>query len=126
MGDIRQFGTGLAMYYTDHSGAAAAGAASTIQVTTADWTGTATYDEMTAAMIPDYTQDIPLTDGWGNDLVYQVELDPSAQNYALVASGGRDGSAIAATYTVGPFEATDYDQDIVWADGTFVRRPASN
>jgi hypothetical protein len=25
---------------------------------------------------------------------------------------------------MGPFFATDYDQDIVWADGFFVRYPA--
>jgi hypothetical protein len=25
---------------------------------------------------------------------------------------------------MGPFLATDYDQDIVWADGYFVRYPA--
>ena len=37
-------------------------------------------------------------------------------------SSGRD-KTFTTTYTTGPFDPTDYDQDIVWADGFFVRWP---
>jgi len=45
------------------------------------------------------------------------------QQVMLIHSGGRDSSAPAASYTLGSFDPTDYDQDIVWADGFFVRWP---
>jgi hypothetical protein len=41
-----------------------------------------------------------------------------------IRSTGRDNSAEGETYTVGPFITTQYDRDIVWADGFFVRFPA--
>ena len=45
-----------------------------------------------------------------------------AQLIAL-RSYGQKGAADGATYTTGAFEPTDYEQDIVWADGFFVRWP---
>ena len=36
---------------------------------------------------------------------------------------GRDDKATLTEYSVTSFEPTDYDQDIVWADGFFVRWP---
>jgi len=43
-------------------------------------------------------------------------------------SGGRDGSATAqpqSTYEFGAFPGTDFNQDLVWADGFWVRWPGS-
>ena len=41
-----------------------------------------------------------------------------------IRSAGRDGSMDATgQYTPGFFIGTDYDQDIVWSDGYFVRAP---
>ena len=40
-----------------------------------------------------------------------------------IGSGGRDASTPSGSYTVAGFDPTDYDQDIVWADGFFVRWP---
>jgi hypothetical protein len=45
-----------------------------------------------------------------------------------IQSYGRGAIAIGSlaagsTWTVQPFVSTDYDQDIVWADGYFVRWP---
>ncbi len=41
-----------------------------------------------------------------------------------IRSLGRDGSdQPTANYTPGFFIGTDYDQDIVWSDGYFVRAP---
>jgi hypothetical protein len=41
-----------------------------------------------------------------------------------IRSRGRDGSFSGGSYQVGPFLTTDYDQDIVWADGFFINYPA--
>ena len=48
------------------------------------------------------------------------------QRHGDLRSLGRDKSASGTTYTPGPFIATDYDQDIVWADGYFVRYPSGS
>jgi hypothetical protein len=40
-----------------------------------------------------------------------------------IRSKGRNATAVADDYTVTSFQPTDYDQDIVWADGFFVRWP---
>ncbi len=41
-----------------------------------------------------------------------------------IRSMGRDGVAVwDGSYTPGFFIGTDYDQDIVWSDGYFVRAP---
>jgi hypothetical protein len=40
-----------------------------------------------------------------------------------IRSAGRDGAFSGDTYTAGAFDPLDYDQDIVWADGVFIRWP---
>ena len=38
-------------------------------------------------------------------------------------SAGRDTIFFTDTYTANAFDVTDYDQDIVWINGFFVRWP---
>jgi hypothetical protein len=40
-----------------------------------------------------------------------------------IRSRGRDFTSPTDVYTVTNFDPTDYDQDIVWADGYMVRWP---
>jgi hypothetical protein len=42
----------------------------------------------------------------------------------LIRSQGRDKDFDSDEYTVTSFDSTDYDQDIVWADGFMVRWPS--
>ena len=49
--------------------------------------------------------------------------NPLAKQVMYVRSWGRDKVASSASYSVNSFDPTDYDQDIVWADGFFVRWP---
>jgi prepilin-type N-terminal cleavage/methylation domain-containing protein len=117
--------TGLAMFswLTDQVGAAAAGALSTVDMSDYD-DAEKTPDELRALLTPRYMQQIPAADGWKNPFdFYLNDADPSAQYVMLIRSGGRDGDASAASYEVSSFDPTDYDQDIVWADGFFVRWP---
>ena len=50
-----------------------------------------------------------------------------SSNVLIICSGGRDNSLIgncsASVYPVQPYISTDYDQDIIWADGYFLRWP---
>jgi hypothetical protein len=78
-----------------------------------------------------YLQEIPQRDGWGNDVEVYLrsgyEDDPrvlfQGGNVIAIRSTGRDGAWQGASYTIGAFVATDYDKDIVWADGFFVAYP---
>lgn len=71
-----------------------------------------------------YMETVPAQDGWGAPLeVYLQREDLSAEQLITIRSPGRDGSFEADCYTVGPFDPEDADQDIVWADGFFVRWP---
>jgi prepilin-type N-terminal cleavage/methylation domain-containing protein len=126
MGDYREFGTAVASYYTDNAGAGAAGATTPNQITWANYAvdAPATNDELKNAMIPDYIQQIPERDGWGNATEFRVDLiDPPGSEYLGLRSPGRDDAFDGDTYTPGLFDPTDYDQDIVYTDGGFARAP---
>ena len=120
--DIRITGTAMFSWLTDEVGAAAAGAAVT-QIDVGQYKSidlAALRDLLT----PQYIEVVPVLDGWKRD--YQYFLDPNNplnQQVMLIGSGGRDRSTIAGTYSVAGFDPTDYDQDIIWADGFFVRWP---
>ena len=125
MGDLRQMGLALGMFWTDNGGAAAAGQSGGTW-TESDWAGTASIQDLKDALVPDYSATIPEQDAWGHDLVYAIELDnPPRTRYALMISPGRDGAQNNVTET-GTFDPTDFDQDIVWGDGSFLRAPAGS
>ena len=122
MADAHIVGTALMSWLTDQATAAAAGATETVSLS--EWTGTSDVDAIRSALVPRYIQVMPGLDGWKHPYTYRVDLHRvDATRVFLVASGGRDGSTAAGTYTVGGFEPTDYDQDIIWADGYFLRWP---
>ena len=122
--DMRNSGTAMFSWLTDQVGAAAAGATAT-EVDLSTTYGTAlTASDITALLVPQYLQSVPDKDGWKNTYSYWMNTaNVLAQTVLAVRSNGRDGSKIADKYTVAGFEPTDYDQDIVWADGFFVRWP---
>ncbi|MEM7048759.1 MAG: prepilin-type N-terminal cleavage/methylation domain-containing protein [Acidobacteriota bacterium] len=122
MMDSRNVGNSMMAWLTDTATAAAAGASGTVSL--ADWTGTASISEMESALVPIYIQKIPRLDGWKQSFLYRLDLaDPESDQVFLIGSGGRDLSTPSGTYTVGSFDPTDYDQDILWADGFFLRWP---
>ena len=58
--------------------------------------------------------------------LYMNTANPLAQQVMAIRSLGRNKTEVGASYSVTSFEPTDYDQDIVWADGFFVRWPQKN
>jgi prepilin-type N-terminal cleavage/methylation domain-containing protein len=129
MADARNTGTAFLSWVTDQASAAAAGA------TTFDgslYVSSLTYAQMVTLLHPSntffYMQEVPQKDGWRHNFVYVWSGDPLASQVIAIGSGGRDTNLDSATslgsYTVGPFTPTDYDQDIIWADGFFVRWPS--
>ncbi|MBW8876693.1 MAG: hypothetical protein JF614_17150 [Acidobacteria bacterium] len=75
-------------------------------------------------LIPKYIEVIPEVDGWGSP--YEVRLNTDnlmGKTVMSIRSPGRDGRYSSDVYTVEGCDPTDYDQDLVWADGFFVRWP---
>lgn len=129
VGDMRNVGTCWMSWLTDQVGSGAAGSTP----------GPRTYDISLLTRISRedlfrslyrsqdffYCQDIPGSDGWGYGFeYYQSDETFLAANAMAIRSSGRDGVYDADVYPIGPFVATDYDQDMVWADGLFIRYPA--
>ena len=124
--DERNTGTAMFSWLTDQVGAAAAGqTASATSVNLASgYGGSKNVTDLNALLVPQYLQAVPQKDGWKRDYTYWLKTGTSVLDPTVMAirSGGRD-TITADTYTVTPFDPTDYDQDIVWADGFFVRWP---
>ncbi len=126
--DIRNTGTAWMSWLTDQVGAASAGAGK-------QWNGTdtdsVTYEQLFGYLHPSdsffYMQEVPQEDGWKYDFSYGKNPNLLASNVLIICSGGRDGSLAAnchgQAHDVAPFVATDYDRDIIWADGYFVSWP---
>ena len=136
MSDMRTIGTSMFSWISDLAAQGAAGQAVT-------WNGTsigqAQYSTVLGILRPTptffYLQDVPQFDGWGNSyefgLVNSWETDNrllfSGSASVSIGSPGRDSAFDTVPYgdviTNTAFVATDYDQDIIWADGGFVRSP---
>jgi type II secretion system protein G len=125
VGDMRNVGAAWFSWLTDQVGAAAAGQ----QQYGFDFGTTLSASELQNTLFPGttffYIQTVPEFDGWGNQYEYRLNAASLLGSQVMgIRSPGRDDNFSGASYTVGPFVATDYDQDIVWADGFFVNYPA--
>lgn len=115
-------GTAMFAWLTDQVGASAAGASLTT-VNLSDYKAITSTD-LGLLLIPTYMQAIPIKDGWKTPFSYYLDpTDLKKKQVMLIHSGGRDSSAPVASYSLASYDPTDYDQDIVWADGFFVRWP---
>ena len=129
VGDMRQTGTAWFSWLTDQVSAAAAGGGSTNQWDANQYTQINT-SALQAQLHPSatffYLQTVPVRDGWGGSFWYGEGSTVLDSNVMAIFSPGRDGTPAAPTGTItgGPFIASKYDQDIIWADGFFVRYPA--
>jgi len=128
LGDGRNVMTAMMARLTDSGAAAAAGAAAqTIVIasyTTAGTSGTDRWDitNIDAALVPQYINSIPPVDGFKNAWAnLNLNTHPQSVRAALVVSNGKDAvptaPQAAGTWAFGTFFPTDYNQDIVLADG---------
>lgn len=121
--DIRNLGTAMFSWLTDQVGAAAAGQNMNDVTVEGEYVPISLAD-LEGILVPQYIPTIPEKDGWGND--YEIYLDvenPLARRVMAIRSPGRDGRFSSGPYRVGSFTPESYDEDIVWADGYFVRWP---
>jgi type II secretion system protein G len=121
MADQRFIGTGMMAWLTDQAAAAAAGSSSgDLDLTVYQ---PISYQELREALIPVYLNALPPRDGWKRPMEFYLDLDSPQESVMAVRSAGRDGSYETDVYAPGPFDATAYDRDVVWADGFFIRWP---
>ena len=75
-------------------------------------------------LVPDYVDAVPEKDGWGRP--YEIVFNPGLVGHVFgIRSSGGDGLFETDDYEVGDFFHDDFDQDIVWCDGYFVRWPTA-
>ncbi|MEM1203896.1 MAG: prepilin-type N-terminal cleavage/methylation domain-containing protein [Acidobacteriota bacterium] len=126
--DIRNTGTAWMSWLTDQVGAASAGAGKTYR---ANDHADISYAQLFNYLHPNntffYMQEVPVNDGWNYTLDFGMNTDIVSSNVLIICSRSRGGDSDAAcegsSWTVQSFIGTDYDRDIVWADGYFVRWP---
>ena len=118
--DIRNTGTAMFSWLTDQVGAGAAGQS---QVDLQQYP-VISREELEKILVPQYLQAIPETDGWGHPYEFYLNVEtPLAKQVMSIRSSGRDGKFSAVSYSVGSFGPSNFDEDIVWADGFFVQWP---
>ena len=121
MAEIHETGKAMISYLTDQVGAAAAGAQS---VDIGDYGPMMDVPDLSTLLTPKYISRIPDSDAWGHSFEYFLNTDDLlASRVMLIRSPGLDGSFSGDDYTHEAFTTTDFDQDIVWADGIFIRWP---
>ena len=126
MADVRITGTAMFSWLTDQVGAAAAGQAST-NVDLASYGPQMEAAGLESLLAPAYLQDVPSIDGWKFPYEYYLKTGTLVHDrqVMLIRSQGRDQAFDAESYTVTSYETTNYDRDIVWADGFMVRWPSA-
>ncbi len=122
MAEIHETGKAMLSWLTDQVGAAAAGAQS---VDVGDYGTTIDTPDLSTLLAPGYIARVPERDAWGHTLEYFLRTDDLlAHRVMLIRSPGLDGFFADDDYAHSAFVTTDFDQDIVWADGVFIRWPA--
>ncbi len=77
-----------------------------------------TMGVMSNYVSPTYIKAVPLSDGWNSWFMYTIDTNGSA--YAM-ASFAKNGTVDGATAPAGP--TTDFNQDIVYSNGSFLQWP---
>lgn len=121
--DLRNVGTAMMSWLTDQVGAAAAGQ-ETAPPYDVRQVPSISHQELQGLLVPDYLQTLPERDGWGHPYEFRLSAsDPLARHVMSIRSPGRDGKFSGDVYEVEPFAPDHYDEDLVWADGFFLRWP---
>lgn len=127
--DMRNTGTAWMSWLTDQVGAASAGAAKQY-VPPPNMSANSKYEDVFSYLRPTdtffYMQEVPQFDGWANALEFGLGTNILLSSVMSIHAPARDGVLVAkpgTKFDVVPFLSTDYDQDIVWSDGYFVRWP---
>lgn len=131
LAELNGIGTAWMSWLTDQVGAASAGAPKTYN--TADFE-VVDYEQVFGYLHPSdsffYMQEIPQKDAWGSRMTYLKNPNLRSDKVLVVCAAARDDifdtCRPGTELPVGPFLATDFDSDLIWADGTLLRWPSAN
>jgi prepilin-type N-terminal cleavage/methylation domain-containing protein len=125
--DLRNAGTAWMSWLTDQVGAASAGSQKTYPASRLQ---SKQYSEVYAYLHPNstffYMQEVPELDGWRYNIQFAHAANLLDSSVLMIGAPCRDNTfspGFLVDRPINPFIATDYDQDIVWADGYFVAWP---
>jgi general secretion pathway protein G len=113
MSDIRALATAIESYDVDNATYPAAACNSGLFTAAGSALGVGSFTLLT----PTYISHPPVTDGWGNFMLYNVDVGLSIYN---IRSLGRDGATDA---TVNCGTTTDFNADIIYSNGNFLQWP---
>src|SRR5512144_2638760 len=111
MADLRSAGTACESYAVDYN--AYPPAAAITLPGGISYPSVTFGNKMQSYVQPTYIQKLPVSDGWSSWFLYST----NGKDYAILSSG-KDGSAASGTAVNGP--TTDFNVDIVFADGQFI------
>jgi prepilin-type N-terminal cleavage/methylation domain-containing protein len=120
--DMKLIGLSWMAWLTDQVGAAAAGQSEADLV----W-GNLTdisHEELEQLLVPVYTPELPALDGWKFPYEFGLSDDLEVPLPMAIRARGTDAEFDGEEYNQGAFVTTDYQQDIVWAGGFFIRWPS--
>lgn len=129
---IREIGSALYYWAVDVAGERTADAATDAKPAdgppTVRWSDcpAATYEEVQHLVVPKHLAVVPRTDAWGNPLEFCVDakgVSTHGHRVLGVRSAGSNGRFEGDVYTVGAFDRSQADRDIVWMDGYFITWP---
>ena len=111
MADLRTLATALEAYATDNN----------------KYPDVTSVDDLAATLVPKYIKVVPTRDGWGHVIRYECVKERSVCTHYIIASGGKDGQFehddLIAYRSAPPGPVTNFDCDIVFADGAFLEYP---
>ncbi|MEO8034419.1 MAG: prepilin-type N-terminal cleavage/methylation domain-containing protein [Acidobacteriota bacterium] len=111
MADMRSIATAWEARATDMNVYTAAGAGSTFTIP-----AETSYPNLAGKLSPTYIKSLPQRDGWG----WNYTFGATSQEYGI-RSPAKDNAYEGTTYTVGA--TTQFDADIVYSNGAFIRYP---
>jgi len=113
MADMRTLATAVEAYAVDNNNYVAGTCAAGLFTTP----GATVTDTSFTLLTPTYIAMAPKKDGWGHFYIYN---SPSPQDKYNIISYGRDGTVGAATNCG---TTTDFNDDIIYSNGTFLQWP---
>lgn len=82
------------------------------------------WEALRAIVVPQYLRELPKNDPWGNPYEYRLKIkNVRSRTVISIRSAGSDGRFNGDRYEVRPFLPGDTAEDLVWADGYFLRWP---
>jgi hypothetical protein len=123
--DIRAVGTAMYTWYKDQTKKPGQGGGPAPDEVNISEVPAISREELEKLLVPKYIAQIPAQDGWGNPYEFHLNVQkPNVKQGVMgLRSAGRDGVFSGETYKIGGFPLDEFDQDIAWVDGYFVRWP---